>query len=235
MSIESQFTTKPLEIIPQTVSGISILMLKPDVLTMPLISTEAAQDILLGLGDALSGKIFSDFYQSSHFSRTAQWALDRRGKPPVKEELNRSQLVMGLESLRARYSLVPGEINLTTFIYDTLGATQFHVLGEVECNFTESWIRKLYTNLNPPDPIYGEAWKQTVIDALQEGPLKFIFLQGQLEHKFLDVMKDILRKTLRNYGSDVGNLAKNIIHVPDENEAELTLGILKEYFKQIQS
>ena len=229
MSMESVRTQYSAEI-PNSPIGISMIMLKPDIVTMPSISSTAAKDILIGLGDALSGNVFPAFYGSSHFARTAEWALEKRGTPIGIDELERAKLVMGLEAMRVRIPNEEHEINLTQFVRDTLSAVNYEVVGEVECNFSESWIRRLYTNLNRPDPIYGEAWKQTVVDALQEGPLRFMFLKGPLDHKFLDIMKDIMRKTLRNYGNDVGNLAKNIVHVPDEGEMAMTLDILKDYF-----
>lgn len=229
MSLES-IRTQQLEVIPSSTTGISMIMLKPDIVTMPTLSSTAAKDILIGLGDALSGNVFPDFYRSSHFARTAEWALNKRGSPDNLGDLERAKLVMGLEAMRVRIPNEEHEINLTQFVRDTLSAVNYEVVGEVECSFTEPWIRRLYTNLNRPDPVYGEAWKQTVVDALQEGPLRFMFLKGPLDHKFLDIMKDIMRKTLRNYGNDVGNLAKNIVHVPDEGEMAMTLDILKDYF-----
>jgi hypothetical protein len=232
MSIDSQIQIPSVSTLPNYSPDLTIVMLKPDIQSMPDLTSKAAQDILLGLGDVLTGKIHTEFYTSPHFAKTAQWALDRRGIPQVTPEIKRGEIVMGLEGLRVEYTRAPLLVTLEPFICQILNKTQFTFEGQTECQFTEPWIRRLYTNLNPPDLVYGELWKQKVISALQEGPLKFIFMHGPLDHVFVDVLKDVTRKTLRNYGNDVGNLAKNIIHAPDANETNMVLDILKDYFSQ---
>ena len=225
---------KPVTVIPENTSDTYILMFKPDVYLKPTICNQAVQNILLGLGDVISGGVQTEFYRSSHGARVAQWAIDKWGTLSGLDEMKKVELVMGIESLRAEYSQKQDNINLGNLIYSVLDATQYRIVSEVECTFTEPWIRRLYTYLNYPDPVRGEDSKRQVIDALLKGNLKFLFVRGPAGHEFLDVIKFVFRKTVRDYTRDIVNPSESLMHVPDPgNEKEITFNLLRDYFSEL--
>lgn len=219
--------------IPEINSNIFIFMMKPDIFHKPTLVSGAAHDILLGLGDVLSGKNNSDFYTSSFGSRITDWAIDKW--PHIKDidDGVRSNLTMRLESLRADFTLNDGFINLEDFIYATFSASGYSILTEVECTFSEKWIRRLYPYLNKPTTYLEEQENQRIIDAMVNQKMKFLFLEGTVGYDFVQVFRFFLRKTLRDYTLDIINRAESLAHIPEPGEEEeMTLELLRDYFRQ---
>lgn len=230
---EQLIERNPNSFIPENTSDTYILMFKPDVYLKPTICGQAVQNVLLGLGDVISGGVHNIFYASSHGAKVSQWALDKWGGLPEVDEMKRVELVMGIESLRARYSQTQQDATLEELTYSILESTQYQIVSAVDCTFSEPWIRRLYTYLNFPDPVRGEESKRHVIDALLKRDLKFLFLQGPAGHNFLDIMKFTLRKTVRDYTKDIVNPSESLMHVPDPGqEKEMTFELLRDYFSQ---
>ena len=224
------------DLIPDKEEGVSILMLRPDVFSKPTITTIAAQDILIGLGDVLTGTNNYEFYKSSYVARITDWALDKWGIPKEPNEPQRAKSIMGIESLRAKYADVNGRtsIELEEFIYSVLEVTGYSILSEVECKFDDEWIKRLYPYLqdDEPDPFLGEITKSQIREALKQGSLRFLFLEGPMGYDFIDIFRFFLRKTFRDYTQDLIDPINSIAHIPDfGKEKDMTFQLLRDYFE----
>lgn len=224
------------DLIPEKEEGVTILMLRPDVFSKPTMATIAAQDILIGLGDVLTGTNSRGFYKSSHVARVTDWALDKWGIPKQPNEPQKAKSIMGIESLRARYTGRDGRapIQLEEFIYSVLEATGYSILSEVECEFDEAWVKRLYPYLNDdePDPFLGKVTKSQIRETLTQGSLRFLFLEGPMGHDFIEIFRFYLRKTFRDYTQDWIDPVNSIAHIPDPGEEkDITFQLLRDYFE----
>jgi len=224
------------DLIPDKEEGVSIMMLRPDVFLKPTIDTLAAQDILIGLGDVLSGMNNHDFYKSPHVARVTDWVFNKWGTLNRLNESQRAKSIMRIESLRARYTDRDGRtpIRLEEFIYSVLEATGYSILSEVECEFDDQWMKKLYPYLedDEPDPFLGEVTKSQIRESLKQTSLRFLFLEGPMGHDFIEIFRFYLRKTFRDYTQDWIDPVNSIAHIPDQGEEkDMTFQLLRDYFK----
>ena len=90
----------------------------------------------------------------------------------------------------------------------------------------EADIRNLYPILNIPDPVYGEAWKQEVIDHLTSQPVLAYLLEGINAIEKAKIIKNHLRNVFSEPSSYRSKVVENIAHVPDAEEFSNTYRIL---------
>ncbi len=209
-----------------------IMMFKPDIYTKPEFLVEAANDITLGLGDFLCGYHSSDFYRTRHGRQVAHWAQEKYPDVPTIAGTEDESIILGIERLRT--SLVEGQsemVNLEGFLYRLLDATGYTITSEVNCDFDDEWVYRLYPFLREGGTDPELQIKTDVRDALKQSELRFLFLEGPLGHEFLDVIKFFMRKTLRDYTLDIINPSESMMHVPDPGEEKaMTFRILRDYF-----
>jgi hypothetical protein len=225
-------TKETQQLIPDTLpDNTHLIMLKPDFYDKPNICESASKDILLGLGDVLCNHVSQGFYTSPHGEVVTNWALDQWREISIPDESKREPVVMGLESLRVNSSTLTEIPVLTKSILTAAGYT---IKQEVECMFSESQIRRLYSFLDKPAiNIKEEIVKKEVLDSMLEKNIKFLFLSGPMGYDFLDVIRFFLRKTVRDYTREIVNSNESLIHIPDlDGEHIRTLKLLQDYFNQ---
>jgi hypothetical protein len=222
--------------IPEITADTNIFMFKPDVYLKSEISSVAKQNILIGLGDCLCGRVFPEFYKSQHGANVATWALEKGYVNPSLTESERLQLVISIESLRSRYSVEDEKSNIEEFIYSILGATGFKLISEVDCKLTETQIRILYPYLNKPKNKLVEKEYRQRIEKIQDRDIRFLFLEKQNGNNFLKLIQFFLRKNLRDWSREIYNGSESLVHIPVEGEETITTyKLITEYFEANQS
>lgn len=205
-----------------------LVMLKPDVYTKPLIGTSVAQDLVMGLVDILEGNVELQKYSYRYYGLIARSILSKHGKPLCISNQQRNLLKANLLRLAKDLNTKDTKYVLEKFILDILYAVGFEVIDTIQCKLTEEWIRKLYPRLNKTDFVKGPAWEKAVIASLQEDDVKFLLIDGVLGYTFINCFKDLIRYSLRDWANHNNQAVQNILHVPEPNELERTLDLVRE-------
>lgn len=116
--------------------------------------------------------------------------------------------------------------DLADVIDGLLMSSGLNIVCESDRRLGSQEIRDLYPILNKPDPIFGEEWKQTLIDHVSSGNVHSLLVEGKDANKKAKIIKNHLRKSLCDQTTEVGKVIKNIAHVPDEEDFSISKKIL---------
>lgn len=116
--------------------------------------------------------------------------------------------------------------NLADVIEGLLTSSGLNIVGESDRRLGSQEIKDLYPILNKPDPIFGEGWKQKLIDHVSSGDVHSLLVEGKDANKKAKIIKNYLRQTLCDQTTEVGKVIKNIAHVPDEEDFSVSKEIL---------
>lgn len=116
--------------------------------------------------------------------------------------------------------------SLADVIDGLLTSSGLNIVGESDRRLGSQEIRDLYPILNKPDPIFGEEWKQKLIDHVSSGNVHSLLVEGKDANKKAKIIKNYLRKTLCDQTTEVGKIIKNIAHVPDDEDFDVSEKIL---------
>lgn len=116
--------------------------------------------------------------------------------------------------------------SLPKVIEGLLLAAGQEITQESLTQLSEQNVRDLYTILSIPTPKFGEQWKTDLINHLISEPVEAFLLEGEDAINRARTIKDYLRKTLCDQTTETGKIIKNIGHVPDDEDMEVSSKIL---------
>lgn len=119
-----------------------------------------------------------------------------------------------------------GRYKLPEIILGLLESTGLKIINESEKKLTESEIRKLYPILEIHDPVYGEQWKNNLIEHLSSEPICSLLVEGEDANNKAKIIKNYLRRNLCDQSTETGKIIKNVAHVPDNEDFEISERIL---------
>lgn len=113
-------------------------------------------------------------------------------------------------------------VEITTALLHSAG---LNIERTQEVQLDEHKVNSLYKILNQPSE-YGEDWKRKVIEALQETTVLSFLVSGTAANRRARIIKDFLRAKLTYQHTQLGLVVKNIAHVVDDEDFEVSYKIL---------